>query len=641
MSPAAARAVVTSSRFLPNKGAWLPVLAALLLQLALQAWFFPISELFSDKRLVYIDAPFHQYQMEVARALCAEHLLLGYDPYFAAGYQAGVTFNASAKIPALLACAVGSSAAVVPIYKLFSFSAGVIAPALLVLAGAMLGLPRRVLWVALAAALLVWWTGPVRWYHTAGLVSWVASAFLAIPYAVAAVQVALRPSGGRLVVVAAVGALGMLLHPLFPLAVLMIALPLLLLSWHRDTSVLRFLGAAALICAAVLLVNGPWLHASLSAPSYASIAGPHQRSVDPLLAARELLGIAETAAGGSRFYLALLAGAVAAMLLSAGDLRRRLGALVAGAAILMTWASIGGLSPAVGVLQPNRFSAMAWLVLVVPAAWGWSALLDRALVRTGLARAVAAGSALAIALVGLAFVREAWVEIFTTRPGRYAVPPPEVKGEGALSQSITDFLQQHTDNSARVYFETSLGRIHDRGHMAGLYALAANREFIGGPYPFTDFANAWDATAFGQALSALSTSALAKHLDLYNVKWMLCHSSACRQAMTALPGVSQVADLGLVTAYERPIQGNYFASGAGRVLRRCFNLVELETEGTGEMVLKYHWVPGMVSMPPATIERRDLLPGARPFIVLRDPPRHLVLTTGDPTAAKCSTRAGG
>ena len=633
--------MLTSLRLLPSKGAWLPLLAAMLLQLALQAWFFPVSELFSAKRLVYIDAPFHQYQMEVARALCAEHLLLGYDPYFAAGYQAGVTFNASAKIPALLACAVGSPAAVAPIYKLFSFSMGVIAPALLVLAGALIGLPRRVLWVLLAAGLLMWWTGPMRWYHTAGLVSWVASAFLAIPYALAAVQVAMRPSTWRLMAVAVVGALGMLLHPLFPLEVLMIALPLLVLTWRRDVPLLRFLAAAAFICAVVLLVNGPWLQASLSAPSYASIPGPHQRSVDPLLAAHELVGSAETAAGGSRFYLALLAGAVAAMLLSAGDLRRRLGALVAGTAIILIWASIGGLSMAIGVLQPNRFSALAWLVLVVPACWGWSALLDRTLAGTGVARLAAAGAALAIALLGLVFVREAWVEIFTTRPGRYAVPRPEVKGAGQLSQAIVDFLQQHTDNSARVYFETSLGRIHDRGHMAGLYALATNREFIGGPYPFTDFANAWDATAFGQALPALSTSALLKHLDLYNVKWMLCHSSACRQAMAALPGVLLVADLGLVTAYERPIQGNYFASGAGRVVRRCFNLVELETEGAGEMVLKYHWVPGMVSVPPATIERRDLLPGARPFVVLRDPPRHLVLTTGDPTAAKCSTRAGG
>ena len=611
---------------------WRPVLAVLLVQLLLQSWFFPITELLTATPLIHIDAAFHQYQMALAQALCKQHLLVGYDPYFAAGYQGGVTFNASAKLPALLACALATPAAVVPAYKVFSFMMGVLAPASLVLAAGMLGLPRAAGWTTAALAVLLWWTGPIRWYHTAGLVSWVASAFLAVPYAVAAVRCCLRPTTMSLLGVATVGALGTLLHPLFALAVLVLALPLVLASWREGQSGWQSVGAALCICAVVLAVNVPWVLATLSAPGYASQPGPHQWAVDPLLMLRELLGVASTAAGGSRLYAALMLGCAAFLALAQGPARKLMLAVLVGAVLLMAWASLGGLMKGASALQPNRFSALAWLVLSLPAAWGVVALARAVRSRRGISRWLVGAVLAAIALIGGMFVREAGVEIFTTRPGRYAVTPPEVKGLGNTSHAVLGFLRDHTDRSARVYFEASLARVHDGGHLAGLYALQADREFIGGPYPFIDYANAWDSWAFGRPLAELSATELSQHLDLYNVKWMLCHSAGCRQAMAQLPGVSLVAELGPVTAYQRAQPGNFFAQGRGRVLQRCFNAVELETERDPETILKYHWVPGLVTSPPATVERRDLMPGARPFIVLRNPPRHLTLSLGVPAA---------
>lgn len=614
---------------------WRPLLAVLLVQLVLQSWFFPVTELLTAKPLIHIDAAFHQYQIALAQALCHQHLLVGYDPYFAAGYQGGVTFNASAKVPALLACALGTPAAVAPVYKVFSFTMGVLAPAGLVLAARLLGLSRAVGWVVAAMAVLLWWTGPIRWYHTAGLVSWVASAFLALPYAVAAVRGCLRPTFTSVVAMAAVGALGTLLHPLFPLAVLILAVPLLLASWREVRSGCGFVTAALCICAAVLAVNGPWLLATMNAPGYASQPGPHQWTVDPLLMLRELLGVASTAAGGSRLDAALVLGCAAFLVLARGTVRKPVMAVLVGGALLMAWASLGGLLKSASALQPNRFSALAWLALSLPAAWGAVALAGAVRSRSGPPRWLACSVLAAISLIGLAFVREAAIEIFTTRSGRYAVTPPEVKGLGSTSQAVLSFLRDHTDTSARVYFEASLGRRHDGGHMAGLYALQADREFIGGPYPFIDYANAWDGWAFGQRLTELSSAQLQQRLDMYNVKWMLCHTAACRQAMAALPGVTLITELGVVTAFQRAQAGNFFAQGRGRVTQRCFNTLELETEGDTETTLKYHWVPGLVTSPPTTVEQRDLLPGARPFIVLRNPPRHLTLSLGLP-AARCA-----
>src|SRR5205823_6940652 len=79
----------------------------LLAQLVLQAYFFPLSELLTSTRLVYIDSAYHQYAMEATRVFCAEGRLSGWDPYFGAGIVSGATFPLSTKVQALAACALG------------------------------------------------------------------------------------------------------------------------------------------------------------------------------------------------------------------------------------------------------------------------------------------------------------------------------------------------------------------------------------------------------------------------------------------------------------------------------------------------------------------------------------------------------
>src|ERR1700704_5618216 len=110
----------------------------LLLQLFLQAYFFPLDELLTPKRLVHIDSAHHQYMMEATAAYCGEGRVAGYDPYFGAGYVSGTTWDLSTKLQSLAACAFGRADAVAPLYKLFSFAFGVLGPALLVLAAVLL-----------------------------------------------------------------------------------------------------------------------------------------------------------------------------------------------------------------------------------------------------------------------------------------------------------------------------------------------------------------------------------------------------------------------------------------------------------------------------------------------------------------------
>lgn len=616
------------------------LLATLLLQGLLQSIFFPLSALVSREPLVHIDAPYHAYQMEVARQLCAERELQGWDPYFGAGQPAGVVGNASAKLQAGLACADGRPTAVWPLYKASSFSLGVIAPAALVVACMLLGLSLRSTVFVAVLAVLMWWTGGLRWYHAAGLVSYVAMAYLVIPFTIAAAQLAMLPRTGVALGLGLLAALGFWLHPLFPVAAVLLGLPLLLARWpelRRPVwGVMALVGVAALM----LALNAAWVLPTVGEKTGISNGLQYQAGVQVGLPFWEMLGRAGTAGGGTRLALALAIGAVLLLVLPRVAHRRVLVGLMLGAFALMTWASVGGLVSGIARLQPNRFSMLAWLVLVLPAAVGLDAALaqwrDASRARRWVLGLMLGGAAVVVAF----FVRET-VREFALPAGhaRYGVAPPEVKGDGAILRSLTTFLQEQTDRSGRVLFENSLARIHDGAHIAGLLALRGDRELIGGAYPGVDVANAWDDVAFGQPLASFSPTALAERLDAYNVRWILCHRDTCRQAMSRLPGVAKVADLGPVTAFKRAAVPGWVAEGVARVQARCHNRLELDGVQGDRVVLRYHWVPGLRSLEGGEVKPVDLVPGARPFVAIDHPPSRVTLRRGTGDGLPCERRA--
>ena len=243
---------------------------------------------------------------------------------------------------------------------------------------------------------------------------------------------------------------------------------------------------------------------------------------------------------------------------------------------------------------------------------------------------------LIVAVAVLVFVREAEREIFGSPDiGRYGVAPPEVRAEGALSQDLVAFLRQNTDRSARVFVELSLARVHDGAHMAGRYALAADRELIGGPYPYMDFASAWDNFAFGKSYGEHTPGGLAVLLDAYNVRWMICHSAECRAAMTALPGVIELAVIGPLVAYGRASSPGFVVQGQA-ITASCVNRIEFTAASGTPLVLRYHWAPGLVSLPSGRVEPVELVPGARPFIAIHDPPAKFSLRIGVGAGLPCS-----
>jgi hypothetical protein len=623
-----------------SRGYWGLAAIAFGLQCLLQGAFFPWSELSSAARIGHIDAPFHQYQIALARDLCREGLVLGYEPRFGGGHLGGVTFNASAKLPAVLSCLLPDAANPGAIYKHVSFWSGAIAPALVVVACAMVGMSVWPTALATALGMLLWWTGPLRWYHTAGMVSWVAVCYASLAFTSTFVHWSGRPSVLRLVILGLAASLAFLVHPLFAVASALLGVAWLVeRGWNARDFGVR-LGVALLTIVVMVACAWPWLVPSLDGSSgFANAPTPYQRAVDPWLFVREMAGTAPTAAGGSRLYAALLVASVLGIALVRGPARSALIGLGIGAVFLMLWASVGALSPRIAILQPNRFSAMAWLALTLPAAAGMAEAFRRVVNAHGTTRWLWLALTAGILLLPIYFVREVWREVYSpVGAPRYGVQPPEVKGAGPVENAVVDLLRRGLGGDSRVYFENSLARVHDGGHVAGMVALRSGRALIGGPYPFTLFATGWDGSAFQRPIAELDPQQLAAWLDAYNVRVMLCHSPGCTLAMSRVADTITTAELGPVTAYERKSSPGYVAGGEATVQSQCTNRVEVGQVKTQRVVLRFQWVPGLRAVPSGRVMPIRLDPDLPPFVAVDDAPPRFALRLGSGDGIACAER---
>ncbi len=604
---------------------------AVIVQLAIQSAFFPLSDIATPKPSTHIDGAYHLYQLEVARELCETKQLVGFDPTFAAGHIGGIPFNASAKVQALVTCALGTPDAAAIAWKLCAFAFAVLGVAALPLGCLRLKLGPFETATATVSGFVLLWASPFRWYQTAGMVSFVAAALFALPFSIWLSETCRAPRFKAVVVLAFAGAFGTLLHPLFPLCVAPLAVALTVrdgvsLSLMRDSA-----SVLAPLAAATVLINAPWMYYTLRYPELSE--QPYQRLVDLTLFVREPLGIAATASGGSRWYLALiLCAAVAAVARTHKKLNLIIAFAVASACQLV-FAFAGAASNAFAVLQPNRFALVGWLGFVIPAAIGFKALVDT--VRNGVgAIRVAALSVLLLVIPLSAYYAKEVVHETTDHGGaRYGVAPPEIKGFGPSSQEFIKWISDNVRDDGRILFETSRARVHDASHMAGVYARRTGKEFIGGPYPYLFFAGFWDGTAFGHQIDRLGPDALNRYLDLYNITWIVCHSISCANAASSLAHVAPATTIGPMSVFQRRSESSYFLRGAGRIIERRVNRLTVEIESKDDVVLKYHWFPELRSEPPADLRPITQLDDQQPFLQIRNPPRRLTVFLPPPGSA--------
>jgi hypothetical protein len=600
------------------------VWSTLVVQLALVSVSFPITQLLTDAPLFYIDSPYHWYEMEVAKGLAAAGRSIGYDPFFAAGYVGGVTFNASAKIPAALCIMLSPWLSTAVTYKLYVFAAAVFGPACVPLAARWLNLSWTVSLVATVFAVVLWWCSALRYLHTAGLVSFVFATHLALAYTALVIRYLSEPMRWPfLVLLALAGAAGMTLHPFFPLLVAPLLVALTWANWRKIDSK-RLLLTYALLPVICLLPNLLWILPSLRYPSFASgVTQPYQHAIGISIIWDEALGRITQEARGSRLNIVLWFVVLWAFASRVELPTKRITIAVTLASVgLIVFAAFGAIvsSP----IQPNRFSSAAYLYLCIPAGVGAVAVFENLSFRN-IRRLAAAGSAVLLLVAAMFFARELEREVSYADIPHHGERPPEVRGVGKDSAWILAWLKKNTTPDARVLFEASKARIHDEAHMAGYYALTADREFVGGPYPYLFFAGYWDGYLFSRPIESFSQRELADYLRLYNIGWIVVFSDTSKQFFDGMSGLTPLDQFGPIQTYAVTGPHSFFLEGSGAVTGRSFNRIELSQLSGPSVVLKYHFVPGLESIPPARLEPTSMPGDPQPFVRVFDPPPHLVL----------------
>lgn len=120
---------------------------------------------------------------------------------------------------------------------------------------------------------------------------------------------------------------------------------------------------------------------------------------------------------------------------------------------------------------------------------------------------------------------------------------------------------------------------------------------------------------------------MESRLALLNVGWAVVHSPELVQALRRYGKAEQVGELGPLKLFRINQPLSYVQSGHARVTSRSFNRVEFADAQGDQLVLRYLWVPGMVTVPPAKVEPTIVAPGFPPLVRVVNPPARFVLST--------------
>lgn len=596
------------------------VLAAVLLaQTFLLGRSMPLAETLSDKHLLYIDHPYHLYQIELAKFLARDHKIIGYDPFFEAGYVGGITTNLSAMSQAAFAWLTSDVLTTTQAYKLYVVLVSLIAPLLIVFASRASGLAKLELWLAGILGLLMWWASAIRWYFSAGMTASTLAGFFSVAYCLLLYHhlTSDRLAWNRTVGLGLAACLFLFIHPQFLFPVAVFALVLLFHIGSMDV-LKRCAPHVILIVTLALTPNLIWLIPKIQALTTFSIPHIFQANTNPSVPFLELLGIWNNPSMGSKLYPLLLISSIWALMYPANDGSRQLNKI-----LFLSWlwialfAYFGALMPKMAMIQPNRLAPVAYLFLIPVASRG--ILLAFKTVFHGQKSAV---QFLAVVTAAFTLLVISWTAIEALHEaspdpgGRYGTLPPEAKSPGEITRQILDWIDTNTTDSGRILFETSLARVHDQGHISGYLALHSKREFIGGPYTVNEFAEFWDGHVFKKPIRAIDKARFLEYMRLFNIGWAIVHSAESKKYLDGIPEFYSVANFGKVSIYTLQHSLSYAISGCVKGITRGHNRLAIKrcSGDQGPIVLKYHFVEGLKSSDNSELGAVYLMDDPRPFI---------------------------
>jgi hypothetical protein len=198
---------------------------------------------------------------------------------------------------------------------------------------------------------------------------------------------------------------------------------------------------------------------------------------------------------------------------------------------------------------------------------------------------------------------------------------------------IARWVQQNTPDEARVLFEESgdeTGFVYDGMYLSSFIPHWSGRELIGGPINLYNdrhhFAEFHSGRLFGRDIQAFTDDEIKRYFWLYNIGAVVAFHPASLKRLRSIPGLitldRRIGPVHLMRVNQPP---DWFIQGSGQVMAKL-NRLEVATGGATEVVLKYHWLDGLVSNPAATIVPVKIYEDPIPFIKVVDPPRSFMLS---------------
>jgi len=574
--------------------------------------------------LAHDDHPLYFHSALVTRAFLKDTgTTAGYDPYFMSGYAKSIVFPSSSTLPEVVVALFGGAHPEFA-YKVYVFVAAALIPWIIAAAGLAWRMNPRAIAIAVMLFLLYVWTDfPIN-YAAFGMLPYL----LAIPLGLLATGVLARyfQAGGRIAwaCAAILLALAVFVHMTSAMivvpAVALAYSPALFLFEHRIAfGRSRHIGTW-MIPLVVLVLNafwwlpGIWL-SSTKGPSDFAFAHPEgvvtrllqivstEAPVESVLWGFGLLGIIVLAQRGAQLCLALSGFAAAGFF----------------------WGYLAGGYRSLDFLQPGRHTYAFYSAMALASGLGIDELLSR-LKGDGKGR-LSCWATAGLILIGTRFflpsMRQAVGARLQDPPFLSSQPTPRLL-------RLVDRVKHYLKPGDRLLYEEGgfgipgVADPFQSGRYSGLLPLRTGIELIGGPYLHasltTNFTQFGEGKLFGKA--NWGRDHFVRYAKLYRPSAILCWSPLARGFCRSNPDLIEILDDDgtLLLARVRGFDGDAIEGQAKVVAEPGRLVVEEAKPGVdGFVVLRYHSVPCLRTIPPTRWEPVFLEQDPVPFIRFRPP----------------------
>jgi len=601
----------------------------------LAALFSPASGIFNTQPLIDQDWGLHFHHLNSLAAFWhQDKITWGYNPFFMAGYPSNTIQDLSIKFFEWAALAL-SAISLSPLqwFKICAFLAMASVPWLMYTAAENLFFADETKhFIAVLAAFfgtVYWWNSLPREMFFYGMIGFPAASYLSIWEITFFYRLAVFPQkiGWSHLAWLVFAAASIPLHVQSVITFLPPMLALLLVEKRLITGRLLAWSAGAVLVA--LFVNAVWLIPAINHRAddvSATIVDqlPLFVGTSPFTFLLDYLG----PRGFWTFRTSLMEKGLRLMLLILGTAgtwsliksrQRSVGVMLATTVlVLFAVTYFGALSSIVKALQPLRFKVPLDLILVIAGSY----YLSLSWARGGSSQQFV-GATVAFGL--LAFILNL---VQTESAGRLQLRStlsPELN-------AIVEWIDRETPTNARLLFEESgdeTGFVYDRTYLSSFLPYLTGRQLIGGPINLYNdrhhFAEFHSGKLFQKKAQNISDSELLNYLRLYNIGAVVAFDPMSIQRLQSIPGLVTVEErIGPVHLMKVNQPLSWFLVGEGSV-KASYNRLELSGLKGNEVVLKYHWVDGLTTVPLTRIEPVQVADDPIPFIKLVNPPAAVTL----------------